>query len=387
LTLATIRNIAVFTSIRSDYGPLLSVLQEAKMDPDIELKILVGGAHLSEEFGMSVNDILADGFIIDHRFPFLPANVSRNLETMAMSNLLKQMGQYLSVNRPDMLVVLGDRYELLSVAAACLVQNIPLGHIGGGEITEGAIDNQVRNAITKMANLHFTSTEEYKDNVISMGEEKWRVFNCGEPALDIIRKIQFIDKSILFEDLNLSPDKPIMLCTFHPETIDNAITPGFVKELIIQLSGLNSFSLLVTAANFDKGGHEINRVLEQFDEEGVVKFVKNLGQKRYYSILKTASLVLGNSSSGLIEVQSFNIPVVNVGKRQLGRLANPNVFHVEADPEKIVVAARFVLTDTFQEKFRDLPNRFGDGYAGKKILNVLKNLSPDCNLVFKRSVY
>lgn len=368
-----IKNIVAFTSIRSEYGPLRPVLQKIKADEDLELDLVIGGAHLSNKFGYSKDQIVADGFKIEQEIDFLPAQVSDSFITDSMSVLQREFGKWLVEKKPDLLLVLGDRFELIPVVSSALIYNIPVAHISGGDITEGAIDNQIRNAVSKMAHLHFAGIEWHRHNLLKMGEESWRICVAGEPALDDILNLNFIPKKKLFNELGLDENVPVICCTFHPETIDKKITAGFIKDLLNQLALNLPWQVLVTASNFDQGGIEINEALKVLSEKNKqVVFVPNLGQLRYYSLLKYATLMLGNSSSGIIEAQSFLLPVVNVGDRQKGRYFNPNVFQAEADIGAITRAVEYVISDSFKSVYINEKNGYGDGSAAQRIVDFIK---------------
>jgi len=373
--------VAVFTSSRADYGPLRPLLKLLKQDSDFELLLLVSGSHLSRRFGYTKSEIVADGFSIDAEFDFLADPEDSDFLTQSLSKLQLQIGAWLCNNRPDWIIVLGDRFELLAVASAALLIKVPLAHISGGDITEGAIDNQVRHAITKIASVHFPATEAAKQVLLSLGEEEWRIHLVGEPALDQIAEMQLIPKPELFAGLGLDSERQTAIMTFHPDTITDVITPDFVKTITRKLiaSGLQ---IIATGSNFDAGGDEINRTLAKIDDPSF-KFKMSLGQQRYYSMLQYSSLLIGNSSSGIIEAKSFNIPVMDIGTRQLGRLSNANVLHVEADVDAIGRALQHALSPEFAESFQNCPNVYGDGKASGRIIAHLKRLSGE-NLLQKR---
>lgn len=385
--MSKIKNIGIFTSIRSEYGLLSPLIRLIDKDSDFNLKLLVGGAHLSSEFGETINQIKIDGFNIDSTFDFLDRKDSRDFSTRSIGKLQIQIGEYFSENSIDLLIVLGDRYELIPVVTAALLNQIPIAHISGGETTEGAIDNQIRHAITKMSHLHFPATEVYGKNIKRMGEESWRICVSGEPGLDEVLKLDYISKTDLFSDLGLDYDKQTICCTFHPQTIDNKITIEFVKECLLSIVKKTNFQILITAANFDNGGKEINLMLEELSSENnSIIYVKSLGQKRYYSLLKYADLMLGNSSSGLVEAQSFNLPVINVGNRQQGRLTNPNVIQCKIEIEDVLESLEKALSKNFKVEFLNKPNIYGNGDACVKIIKFIKsqNLS---KLFFKKDVF
>ena len=382
-----IKTIAVFTSIRSEYGLLKPLLDKINKESQFDLKLLVGGAHLLEDYGMTKNQIIDDGFDITKEFDFLKNEKSPDFITKSMGILQSQLGEWLINNKPDVLIVLGDRFELLPLAACCTVYNIPLVHISGGEITQGAQDNQIRHALTKLAHIHFPATEEYKDNILRMGEEEWRICVSGEPGLDLLNDINCIPKSELYEMLGLDLEKKLIICTFHPETILNRITPDFVKEVLETILQNTDYQILTTAANFDHGGDDINDVLFQMTKSlKNIHYVRSLGQLKYYSVLKCADLMLGNSSSGLVEAQSFNLPVVNVGNRQEGRLVNPNVFQCQLNVDSILTAIKYVVSNEFKSIYMDKPNIYGDGKACDKIIDYLKKVDYS-KLLLKRTIF
>jgi GDP/UDP-N,N'-diacetylbacillosamine 2-epimerase (hydrolysing) len=381
------KKIAVFTSIRSEYGLLSPLIRKLHHSELFELQLLVGGAHLLEEFGMTIDEIRKDRFPISCTFNFLTEKKRKDALSYSLSILQKQFGEYILKFAPDLMVLMGDRIELMPVATACLLYNVPLAHISGGEITEGAQDNQVRHAITKMAHIHFPATEEYKSNIMRMGEEEWRICVSGEPGLDLLNTINYIPKTELYRELKLDARKKLIICTFHPETISRKITPQFVQSTLEQITSQTGYQVLVTAANFDQGGTMINSMLEELSANNKnIIYVKSLGQRRYYSVLKFASLMLGNSSSGILEAQSFNLPVVNVGDRQKGRTINPNVCHVTINVREIIKAIDHVMTPDFKSKYHNQKNIFGDGTACEKIMRYLEKVDFE-KLIYKKTIF
>lgn len=381
------KSIAVFTSIRSEYGPLSPLLKIIMEHPGFELKLLVGGAHLLDSYGKTVDRIKEDGFPIAAYFPFLSEHKNENTYPQILSRLQTQIGDYLDKYPVDLLLVLGDRFELIPVVATSLLFNIPIAHISGGEFTEGAIDNQIRHAVTKMAHVHFPATEIYKNNLIRMGEEEWRICVSGEPALDLLKEMSFFSKHDLYNDLGLDQDRPVICCTFHPETIGNKISAEFVNDCLQTILTQTNYQIIVTASNFDPGGAEINEMVtkcSQLDER--IIYHKSLGQLRYYSLLKYADIVLGNSSSALIEAQSFNVPAIDVGDRQKSRLTNPNVLNCKAESEAIIKAIEQVQSEEFKKIYLGKPNIYGDGASCYKIIEFLEMLKWD-DLLVKRNTY
>lgn len=381
------QKIALFTSARSEYGPLKPLISKLIDSDEFELQILAGGGHFSHEQGMTYKEIIQDGFEIHTQLPFLtndpnPAGVIRS---NGLLNIL--IADYFERENPDFLLVLGDRSELIPVVSAALILSIPIAHISGGEVTEGASDNQIRHAVSKMSHVHFPATETYKENLVKMGEEEWRICVSGEPSLDSVLSIELPNKASLCEQYNMPVDKKLLLATFHSETIYNTIHPDFLELLIEKLKAESEYHMLFTAANTDIGGHEINAYLEQkAKSDDRLTFVKSLGKTNYYASLNCAEVVIGNSSSGIIEAQSFNVPVINVGSRQDGRLRNPNVMDVQVDCNEICNAIKQAQSSEFKSQFLQKPNIYGDGNASDKIVKFLSQIDTS-KLILKKSTY
>ena len=379
--------IALFTSARSEYGLLKPLIERLILSKKFIVKLLVGGAHLLEEQGFTINEIIEDGFAIDHQFPYASSDNSR--ESIIRSNglLQLQLADYFAQNKIDLLIVLGDRSELIPVVSSSMLLEIPIAHISGGEVTEGSTDNQVRHAVTKMSHIHFPATETYKSNILRMGEEEWRICVSGEPGLDSILTMDFPSKEDLYSSLKLSTAKTTILATLHPETIENEITADFIQNLIKGILQNKDTQLLFTASNLDHGGAIINEVIEKLslENENLI-FVKSLGKLRYYSMLKYADILIGNSSSGLVEAQSFNLPVLNIGKRQNGRLRNLNVIDVSADLSEILTSIKKAESPEFKNNFYSEKNIYGDGNACEKIVTYLESVNFE-KLNFKKSTF
>ncbi len=380
--------IAVFTSIRSEYGLLSPLIELIESEPNFELELLVGGAHLLSQYGETINQIRTDGHSIKAIFDFIDDQKLKEFSTNSISKLQQLIGKYFSVNKPDLLIVLGDRYELIPVAMSALLYHIPMAHISGGETTEGAIDNQIRHALTKLSHLHFPATQIYKENIIKMGEEDWRICVSGEPGLDGILSIDYISKADLYEDLGLDISKKTICCTFHPQTIDNKIDADYVRNLLESIVSTFDLQILTTASNFDDGGNKINEMLVKLSSiNSRIKYVSSLGQRRYYSFLKYADLMLGNSSSGLVEAQSFNLPVVNVGDRQKGRLANLNVINTSLQYDSIIDSIRFAFSEEFKVQYFNKQNIYGDGKASRRIVDFIKKNISSPNIFIKKDIF
>ncbi len=381
------KNIAIFTSARSEYGLLKPLIDACLKSDQFNTLVLVGGGHFSVEQGYTVNEIIADGVQIAAEFPFLVEDPRPTRIARSNALLQLQLAEYFEEHELDLIIVLGDRSELISVVSSALFQSIPIAHISGGEITEGATDNQVRHAVTKMSHIHFPATESYKKNILSMGEEEWRICVSGEPGLDHVLSLELPSKEDFLKKFSLPEDRKIILATLHSETISQTITASFIEELVDFISNNTEYHLLFTAANTDIGGAEINaKLLELSKANNRLTYVKSLGKTNYYAALKYTDLVIGNSSSGLVEAQSFNVPVLNIGDRQKGRMANPNVLDVSVSIEDIKKAIVKVSSENFKEKYVGQPNIYGDGNASNRIVTFLENLNWD-QLISKKSIF
>ena len=374
------RKIAVVTGTRAEYGLLYSLIKAIHEDEALQLALIVTGMHLSPEFGFTVREIEKDGFPIAKRVEML-------LSSDSPIGVVKSVGlgcigfaDALAEIRPDIMVVLGDRFEALAAAVSALILGIPIAHIHGGEITAGAVDDSIRHSITKMSAYHFTASEAYRKRIIRMGESPERVFVTGAPGLDRLREMVFLTKEELEQKLDWKIRHPVALVTFHPVTLEPGKAAAQVECLLdaIREAGI---SVIFTGANADTEGRLITTLLAEFcgEDPSRYRFFPNLGQLRYLSLMQVVDLMIGNSSSGIIEAPSFGLPVVNVGSRQAGRMTGTNVIQVPVEREKIVAGIRLALTDTFRTQARQADNPYAQDYrAGWRIKEILKycELSP-----------
>jgi len=380
------RKIGVFTSARSEYGSFRELLQRIEDHPEMDLCLLVSGNHLSGGAEGTLSEIEADGFEIAAKVKMFIDDHSRGGYASALGRELMGLADVLDLEKPDLLMINGDRGELLPVATVALALNIPLAHIAGGEITEGALDDAVRHAVTKLSHLHFATNVQHAKRICQMGEEDWRVTVTGEPGLDIISKMKFLPREELGEYLDLTLDGPVVLVTYHPETL------GVDAEEAVSrlLEAMDSFEAIyvITYPNADPGSEGILQKLKLFcssHERSVL--VSSLGQVRYYSMMKVASMVLGNSSSGLWEAPSFELPVVNVGGRQDGRLRGKNVIDVSGcSAEDIKVGMDLALSEAFKNSLIGMNNPYGNGKAIDKIMEVIESVSFDRSLLRKKFI-
>lgn len=379
------RVIGVVTVARSDYGIYLPLLRKIEADPELRLHLIAAGMHLSPEFGLTVEAIEADGFEVSERVEML-------LSSDAPEGIAKSMGlgtigfaQVYARFRPDILVVLGDRFEMHAAALAALPFKIPVAHIHGGELTQGAFDDALRHSITKLSHLHFVSTPEYAQRVMQLGEGPWRVVVSGALGLDNLHEIEFLTREELAERFGLVLDNtPFLLVTFHPVTLEFEQTEQQVAEL---LSALETCGLPVvfTMPNADTGGRTVARMIEEFVvAHPSAQAVDNLGTQGYFSVMTLAAAMVGNSSSGIIEAPSFELPVVNIGSRQQGRVEAANVIDVNCARTSIQEGIAKAIQPQFRAKLHDLYNPYGCAQASNRIAECLSKVTLDSRLIMKR---
>ena len=378
------RTIGVVTVGRSDYGIYRPILKQIQADPELDLYLIVTGMHLSEEFGMTVDEIERDGHVIADRVPMLLSSDSPEgiAESMGLGTIgfARSFGR----SRPDILVVLGDRFEMMSAVTAAMPFAMPVAHIHGGESTEGLIDEAIRHSITKMSHLHFTSTEAYRDRVVQMGEEPWRVTVSGAPGLDNLNEFSPLDKKKLEDLLGLTLDKAPLLVTFHPVTLEYEDTEYHITQLLEALDQLK-MPVVITFPNADTSGRVIIRAVEQYTtrrDDAVV--LPSLGTRVYFSLMGHAFAMVGNSSSGIIEAASFGLPVVNIGSRQAGRHRGANVMDSGYETGSILKAVARATDEAFRKNIAGMVNPYGDGRASERIVKVLKSVDLGRELVMKK---
>jgi UDP-hydrolysing UDP-N-acetyl-D-glucosamine 2-epimerase len=385
------RAIAVATTTRADYGVLRSLIRETAADPECDLRLLVTGTHLSREHGYTVSRIEADGFPIWRRVPILVGGGDEQAALQTLGVALLSLAPVFATERPDLLVVVGDRTEAIACGLTALLHRIPLAHLHGGEVTAGAIDEAIRHSLTKMAAYHFVATADYAANVIQLGEDPARVFVVGAPALDGVRDVPALARGELFARLELDPARPAALVTLHPETVsDAAATSAAVTELLAALDG-RDLQIVFTGANADAHGPEIDARFRAAAEErpGRRRFVASLGPELYFNCLRHLDLMLGNSSSGIIEAPSFGLPVVNLGDRQEGRVMAGNVLPAACRRDAIRAAIDRALSDEFRRACRAVENPYapdGVGGIGLRIKEILKSVSVSPEVIRKRFV-
>jgi GDP/UDP-N,N'-diacetylbacillosamine 2-epimerase (hydrolysing) len=370
------RKICVVTGSRADYGLLKWLMQEIKNDADLELQILVTGMHLSETFGLTYKEIESDGFEINEKVVVLTDNDSGLSIAKSISLGVTGCAEAFERIKPDLIVLLGDRFEIFAAATAALVLTIPVAHLHGGEVTTGAFDESFRHSITKMSHIHFVAAEEYRNRVIQLGENPDLVFNVGGLGVDAISKIKLLSKEEFEKKRGVVFSKKNLLITFHPVTLEAGSAEKQIDELLSALAELNETTLIFTLPNADTGGLSIIAKIEQFvDEYNNAYLFTSLGQIDYLSCVNLVDGVIGNSSSGLTEVPSFKKGTINIGDRQEGRLLASSVINVEPFKNDINAALQTLFLHSFQEKLETTMNPYGESGSSKKVYTMIKQIN------------
>jgi GDP/UDP-N,N'-diacetylbacillosamine 2-epimerase (hydrolysing) len=374
-SVAMARRICVFTGGRAEYGLLKPLLDEIKKDLSLELKLLVSGMHLSREFGLTHKIIEEDGFIVNEKVEIIlssdtPISIckSMGLGMISFSEALVRM-------RPDIFVVLGDRFETMAATMAAFVCRVPVAHIQGGELTLGAIDEQFRHSITKMSLLHFVTTDEYKKRVSQLGEDPLRAFNYGAINVEAMKAIEVLDKEQVEKEINFSFGSTSMLVTFHPVTLENNTAEEQFSQLLEAINSIDNLRIIFTKTNADTDGRIINDLIDKFVEENPKKSTAftSLGQRLYINALRYIDVVVGNSSSGIIETPTFKVPTVDIGDREKGRVMADNVIHCEQSVEEIKAAIKTALSRDFKESLCNMVNPYEKDNTAKNIANKLRD--------------
>lgn len=383
------KRIGIMTGTRAEYGLLKSLMQEINKDNDLELYLIVSGMHLSPEFGMTYQEIEEDGFQINAKVEMLlssdsPAGISKSIG-------LGVIGFADEFQRADldMLILLGDRYEALSAAICAMVMRIPIAHLHGGELTEGAIDEGIRHSITKMSYLHFTSTEQYRNRVIQLGENPERVFYVVALGVENIKKINLMTKEELERSIHFEIDENTVIVTYHPVTLENNTVEEQFLNLLEVLDRNPKIRMIFTKANADTNGRIVNELIDKYaaqNSERACAFM-SLGQKRYLSALKYCRIVIGNSSSGIIEAPSFGKPIINIGDRQKGRICADSVINCGYTQQEIQQAMETALTEEFENKARNCRNPYEKENTAANIISVIKDYLLNDKIKLKKGFY
>ena len=367
------KKICVITGTRAEYGLLSKLMKRIKDCPDMQLQIIATNMHLSPEFGLTYREIEADGFRIDKKVEMLLSSDTRNATTKSLGLGIIGFADAFEALTPDVVVILGDRYEMLGAASAALLYGIPIAHISGGDVTEGAYDDAIRHSISKMSHLHFTSAEEYRQRVIQLGEQPDRVFNFGAIGLDNMRKIQFLDRQSLEQSIGLEIGEDCILVTYHPVTMERNSAESQFGALLKAIDRVGC-RVIFTKPNSDSDGRVIIKMIDEYVAANSDKAAcyTSLGYMRYLSALQFVKAVVGNSSSGILEVPSFGIPTVNIGDRQKGRLRADSVIDCNTDVDSIEKAIRDALSQEWQTIARNATNPYEQPDTVARIFEVLQ---------------
>jgi GDP/UDP-N,N'-diacetylbacillosamine 2-epimerase (hydrolysing) len=381
------RKVCIITGTRAEYGLLYWLMKEIQADSDFELQIIATGMHLSPEFGMTYRQIEKDCFKIDKKIEMLlssdtPVGISKSMGL----GMIGFVEAYVDL-KPDIIILLGDRFEIFSAASAAMIARIPIAHLHGGETTEGSIDEAIRHSITKMSHLHFTAAKEYSRRVAQLGESPDRIFNVGGMGIDNIRKLKLLDRAEFEDSINFKLGKKNFLITFHPVTLERATAGDQFQNLLNALDELQDTKFIFTKPNADTESRLIIKMIDDYvsiNSNKAIAFV-SLGQLRYLSALRFVDVCIGNSSSGITEAPTFKIGTINIGDRQRGRLKAGSVIDCESNKKLILYAIKKLYSKEFQEKLKDVKNPYGEGSAAEKIKKILKGV--DLTDILKKEFY
>lgn len=368
------KTIGILTATRAEFGLLRPIIDKLRNSDSFDVQVLVTGAHLSKQFGNTYLDIEEAGIPIAIKIPILADyNDTAERISLTMANALAGFSVYFSTAKLDALLVLGDRYETLAVSIAAMNANIPIFHLYGGETTEGAIDEAIRHSITKMSYLHFTSTEENRKRVIQLGEDPSRVFTVGAMGVENALKLPLLSKEEITGELSLDSNHSYALVTFHPVTLESNTAEQQLEELLGAIDAYPDIQFVFTGSNADAGGTKLNeRIQDYVSEHSNTSFHHSLGNLRYLSAVKYCAFVMGNSSSGIIEVPSFHVPTINIGDRQKGRLQADSTINVEPDKESIAQGIQKASSKEFKDSLVNVVNPYGDGNTSAKIVEIIE---------------
>ena len=367
------KKVCVVTGTRAEYGLLKGLIVRLSEESDIATKLVVTGAHLSQQYGMTLSEIEKDNIKIDKKIKII-YDESDETTSEIMAKTLMEFGSYFKNNDIDLLIVLGDRYEIYAACIAAMNSRIPIAHLHGGEVTEGAMDDAMRHCITKMSALHFTSTETYKKRVIQLGEAPEKVFNVGAICVDNIRKQKLLSKFELEENIKIELGDKYAVATYHPVTLDNNNVREEIETLVKAMLLKNDYKYIITKANADEGGNIVNKYLDEIKNQYSDRLlvVDSLGMLRYLTALKYCKFVIGNSSSGIIEAPVMGIPTINIGTRQKGRLRCDSIIDIDMDEKQIIKAIELAETEEMQKKAENNFDIYGSGNTAEKIVEIIK---------------
>ncbi|NVK42152.1 MAG: UDP-N-acetylglucosamine 2-epimerase (hydrolyzing) [Oceanospirillaceae bacterium] len=373
-----VKKILVFTSTRADYGILYWLIHDLYQENSFDVKLLVSGTHLKKNFGLTYKEIERDGFTIDLKIPFISPSDTKNGIVRSMADAMLNYVDALNTMSPDLIILLGDRYEALAFAQSAYIMNIPILHLHGGELTQGAFDEGFRHCITKLSYFHCVACDGYRKRVIQLGENPNRVFNTGALGLEHIKRCKFKSKQELKEVFKFDFEKPYILITYHPETFQKMRSSEAIKIILDSLEEFKEFNLVMTYPNIDSGGNEIIDYLIRYSENNDrVLLVKSFGHDYYHSVVKYSQCVVGNSSSGLIEVPNLRVSSLNIGDRQGGRLCAKSVIHADLDKASIIYGVKKCIEITTRPPDNIFNNPYDSGKSTNMIIDIIKTNNID----------
>jgi GDP/UDP-N,N'-diacetylbacillosamine 2-epimerase (hydrolysing) len=382
------KKISILTATRAEYSLLKPIIRKMNLIEEFDVRVVVTGEHLSPEFGLGYTEILKDGIDIDEKIEFLLSADTSSAVSKSMGLAIIGFADYFKNLKPDILILLGDRYETLAVAITAMNQRIPIAHLYGGETTEGSIDESIRHAITKISYLHFTSTKTYQKRVIQLGEDPKRVFNVGAMGVENIKNEKLITKSKLQKSLRLIPDVPYAMVTFQPVTLENKTSASQAEELLKSIDLNREYQYIFTKGNSDTGGKIINKMIDEYvSAHKNCRVFTSLGTIRYLSAVKYSKMVIGNSSSGIIEVPSFKIPTINIGDRQKGRIQASSVINCEPKCNDIHAAIKKIQSTDFQKRLIYTKNPYEKADTSLNIVNKISEFLMKNKLNIKKKFY
>ncbi len=383
------KKVCIITATRAEYGLLIPIIHQVLEDKQLELQLVVTGTHLSSQHGLTYKEIQRDGFTINEKIDVQMNSDSQIGISKTMGLIMISFAECFKRLMPDMVIILGDRYEMMAIASVATVLKIPICHMYGGETTEGAFDEAFRHSITKMSYLHFTSTEAYRKRVIQLGEDPQRVFNVGATGVENIKKIRLLSKEQIEEQIHFRIDDKTLLVTFHPETLEKDTAEEQFKALLTAINELKECKVIFTNANADIDGNIINHLIKEYvinHEDKAISF-SSLGQLRYLSVMKYVGAVVGNSSSGIIEAPSLGTPTVNIGDRQKGRIRANTVIDCLNNKESIVNAIYKALSKEFKDKIKQIENPYEGKDTSTEIISIIKKHFTQNNVNLKKTFY
>jgi len=371
--------ISIITGSRADYGLLYWTIKRLSEDPFFKIQICATGMHLSEEFGLTYKEIEKDGFKIDYKINSLLPSDSGIAISKSIAIGIKKFSDAFEKLKPDLILILGDRYEIYSSAISAMCMGIPIAHCHGGETTEGVIDESIRHSITKMSHIHFCSTNTYKKRIIQMGENPNNIFNVGALGIENINYLKLLSKKDFEKKIGRSIGKKSAIVTFHPVTLDKKPSEKHFNNLLEALDYFKDIFLIFTYSNSDRDGRIINKMIQEFVSKNKFRCVsfKSLGQLNYLSALKHVDLVIGNSSSGIIEAPAFKIPTINIGDRQKGRILAESIISCHCDKDEIIKAIKKGLSKEFRNNLTKVKNPYGNQNSSIEIISILKQIKTE----------